>query len=46
MLTAIMLIWVGLELSAPTWYFVVGIMLLLFKVAEFGVKMYDMGAKH
>ena len=44
MLADILLWWIGLQLNAPTWYFVVIGFLLLCQVINFGITMYKKGA--
>lgn len=43
MLIDILLWWIGLQLNAPTWYFVIIGVLLLVQLINFGLTMYKKG---
>lgn len=45
MLIAFMLFWVGLTLSAPTWYWWCFGLFVFFNIVKFGFDMYKAGSK-
>lgn len=46
MITDILLFWIGLQLSAPTWFWwLIGIKFAI-EIIQFGVKMYKAGSNN
>ena len=43
MITYICLAWLGVTLSAPTWYFTVLIIGFIIKMIKYGIEMYNEG---
>lgn len=43
MITAILLFWIGIQLNAPTWYYVLVSIGIFFRLISFGIDMYKAG---
>lgn len=46
MITAILMIWIGLKLNAPTWFYVLCVILAISKTISYGLDMYKKGQKN
>ena len=46
MITCICLIWIGMQLSAPVWYYTLLGVAMLLSIINFGIKMYKAGSKN
>lgn len=45
MIAAFLLIWIGLKLNAPTWFYLLCGVLIILKAISFGIEMYKKGKK-
>lgn len=45
MISFILLFWIGFELSAPVWYFVLLGLAAILQMISYGCKMYNIGVK-
>ena len=43
MITAILLIWIGAQLNAPTWYYVLVSIGIFFRIMQISIDMYKKG---
>lgn len=43
MITAILLIWIGAQLNAPTWYYVLVSIVIFFRLMQLCIHMYKKG---
>ena len=45
MITAILMIWIGLKLNAPAWFYVLCVVSAIIKMLSYGIDMYKKGQK-
>ena len=43
MIAIILMIWVGLQLNAPTWFYVICAITIAAKIIQYGINMYKEG---